>query len=300
MTHVFVSYASEDKSFTFRLANDLAQLYRIWIDKEQITGGLEWERKIDAALNECLAFIVIVSPNSNQSKWVARETLRADELKKFVVPVFLGGDLPLRLLDLQYIDFQGGYEGGFRDLLEVLKKEISPGNIRRDDANRLIGEGLRSYLDRNYPRANSLIGQALVHDPEIADSVAAFWKAIKQTQETDWAGELMPEIEIRERANLLKESVFSQQAGAHIDYYQWSVEIAASNEILDKIDFVKYTLHETFPKPLQIIRNRRTNFRLDGRAWGTFPIPVEIHFEDGTVGHGVHELHFENRQVPLE
>lgn len=299
MNQVFVSYSSKDKDFALQLVSDLERFYDVWIDKGELQGGLEWEEMIDAALQECAVFVVIVSPASNGSNWVARETIRAEQLNKYRIPVLLNGELPLRLLNVHYVDFQGQYEGGFRDLLEALKKQIEPEDRKLGDANRLVGEGIRAYLAHDYPKANGLIGQAIILDPQLADSVEAFWEAIKREQQSNWAREYIAQVQIKEAASLQQRDVYSRQAGSQIDYYQWSVEIAAGDAVLDKIDYVHYQLHETFANPNQTVRARENNFRLAGMAWGTFDILIDIAFKDGSVGHGVYELAFENRVVSL-
>jgi hypothetical protein len=299
MGHIFISYSNADKDFALRLVHDLEQYYQVWIDKTQLSGGLEWEQMIDKALSDCGLFAVVVSQDSNKSEWVARETIRAEQLGKYRIPILLSGELPLRLLNVHYVDFQGEYDGGFRDLLEVLKKQLEPEDHRHEDANRLIGEGVRAYLIKDYPKANSLIGQALILDSGIAESLEDFWQTIRQEQQTNWAGEYLSKIKIKETASLLEKHIYSEQAGEHIDYYQWSVELIASNDILDRIDYVRYKLHETFANPLQIVRARDDNFRLGGQAWGTFDILIDVYFKDGTVGNGSYELQFENRQAPI-
>jgi hypothetical protein len=299
MTQIFISYSSHDQDFALRVVADLEHYFQVWIDESQLKGGLEWEQSIDEALHKCLVFIVIVSPHSNDSQWVARETIRAEQLNKYRVPVLIDGQLPLRLLNLQYVDFQGSYEGGFRDLLEVLKKQLEPEDRRQGDANRLIGEGIRACLNNDLPTANSLIGQALILDPQLATSVDAFWMAVRREQTTDWATRFLPQISIGEWAGRLHENIYSEQAGKNVDYYRWSVEIVADEDILDKIDYVQYELHETFAEPIQIVRARKTNFRLRGAGWGTFPVKIAVYFQDGTIGSGVYELQFDNRTVPL-
>lgn len=299
MNQVFVSYSSKDKDFALQLVSDLERFYDVWIDKGELEGGLEWEQMIDAALQECAVFVVIVSAASNASNWVARETIRAEQLNKYRIPVLLNGELPLRLLNVHYVDFQGQYEGGFRDLLEALKKQIEPEDRKLGDANRLIGEGIRAYLAQDYPKANGLIGQALVLDPQLANSVEAFWEAVKREQQSNWAKDFITQVQIKEVASLQQKDVYSRQARGNIDYYQWTVEIAASAAVLDKIDYVQYQLHETFANPNQTVRARETNFRLAGMAWGTFDILIDVFFKDGSVGHGLYELSFENQIMPL-
>lgn len=300
MSDIFISYSNKDKTFAIRLVDDLERFYNVWIDKEELSGGLEWERMIEKALQDCHVFLVIVSPNSNDSEWVARETIRAENLKKYRIPIILSGDLPLRLLNLHYIDFRGDFEGGFRDLLEVLQEQIEPEDREKDEVNRLLGAGLRAQVANDYSKANNLIGQALVLEPAIAESVEALWKSLRTEAESNWATEFMAQIEIQERAKLLKSDVESKQAGDKVDVYRWRLKIVASPEILDKIDYVRYQLHETFPRPIQIIRSREKSFPIVGQAWGIFPVPIEIHFKDGTVAKGIHDLYFENRTVPLQ
>lgn len=299
MSHIFISYSNFDKYFALRLVNDLKQYYDVWIDKSEISGGLEWEQMIDKALAECHVFAVLVSQNSNKSEWVARETIRAEQLGKYRIPILLSGELPLRLLNVHYVDFQGEYEGGFRDLLEVLKRQIQPEDHRQEDSNRLIGEGLRAYLTRDYSKANNLIGQALVLDSTLAGSVEGFWKIIRQGQNTNWADELLAQIQILETATLLEKGVYSKQAKGNVNYYQWGIEVAANDNILNKIDYVKYKLHESFPNPIQIVRAREQKFRIGGQAWGTFTVFINIYFKDGTVGEGSYKLKFKNRQAPI-
>lgn len=297
--HIFISYSNKDKELALRLAGDLERFYEVWIDKAQLEGGLEWEEAIEKALTECHVFAVLVSNHSNKSEWVARETIRAEQLGKYRVPLLVNGELPLRLLNMQYVDFQGEYEGGFRDLLEVLKKQLEPQDRQQATVNRLIGEAVRAYLQGSYPKANSLIGQALILDPKLAPSETEFWSSLRVEQKTNWARELMPQIQIRERAKRTQENVYSKQAGEQVDMHQWMVEIAASPDVLERIDYVQYGLHETFREPIQIVRARDKKFPLGGQAWGTFDIQVTIYFTDNTVGHGIHPLEFLNRQIPL-
>ena len=66
------------------------------------------------------------------------------------------------------------------------------------------------------------------------------------------------------------------------DWWEWSVELDAPDEQLDKVKFVEYTLHETFPDPIRRITDRRTNFRLKTAGWGVFMIYAKVMFEDQT------------------
>jgi hypothetical protein len=75
---VFLSYASVDKSTAVRVRDDLAQHCAVFLDTTSVAGGAEWEweRTIDKAIRSCQVFAPLVTTASNQSAWVARETLR--------------------------------------------------------------------------------------------------------------------------------------------------------------------------------------------------------------------------------
>jgi hypothetical protein len=299
MSQIFISYSNRDKDFALHLVNDLERFYDVWIDKGALEGGLEWEEMIDAALQECNVFVVIVSPYSNKSDWVARETIRAEQLNKYRIPVLINGELPLRLLNVHYVDFKGEYEGGFRDLLEALKKQIEPQDRKHDEANRLVGEGIRFHFSHDYSKANSLIGQAIIIDPQIAQTVEAFWEMIKRDQQTNWASEFITQIQIKEQAKLDEKDVYAASAMRNVDYYRWTVEIAASDDILNKIDYVHYQLHPTYRNPDQVVRARENNFRLRSRGWGTFKMMIDVAFKDGSIGHGAYTLELKDQIVFL-
>jgi len=64
------------------------------------------------------------------------------------------------------------------------------------------------------------------------------------------------------------------------NYWKWSIELEANPEVLDRIAFVIYTLHETFPNPIRRISSREDNFRLETSGWGEFMIYAKVLFKD--------------------
>ena len=286
MGHIFISYASEDRPFAIQLADDLDNFYSIWIDREGITGGARWESLIEKAIAECDLFIVIVTPHSNASNWVTRETIRAEQLGKYRVPVLLEGELPLRLLELQYVDFRGDHSGGLRDLFDIIHNRLVADEVDIDQLDRLMGAGLRAYMQEDYPTANNLIGQVTILSPDFGKRLADLWKLLSEGQQTArFAENLMSDITIRERARRAADKTYNDNPA-----YEWSLELVAYDETIERIDYVKYHLHPTFENPTRIIRDRETNFRLNSVGWGTFSVEIEVHFIDGTVGHATHEL----------
>ena len=63
--------------------------------------------------------------------------------------------------------------------------------------------------------------------------------------------------------------------------YEWKIFIVAEDSILDQIDHVVYTLHPTYPNPIQKVRDRETEFAFKGKGWGEFNISAEVVFKNG-------------------
>jgi len=77
------------------------------------------------------------------------------------------------------------------------------------------------------------------------------------------------------------------------DWWQWAIWLDGSKDELDKVSRVVYTLHPTFPIPVQCIDNRKNNFRLDSSGWGEFEIFIKIVYKDGQVRKRRHWLKLE-------
>jgi hypothetical protein len=58
--------------------------------------------------------------------------------------------------------------------------------------------------------------------------------------------------------------------------YVIQVVIQANNDVLDRIEFVKYSLHSSYPNPLQTKANRENQFELKELAWGEFNLKAMV------------------------
>jgi transcription initiation factor IIF auxiliary subunit len=74
------------------------------------------------------------------------------------------------------------------------------------------------------------------------------------------------------------------------DWWKWWVWIEAEPGLLDKIDYVLYTLHFSFNDPVRKMYNRNAKFRLDTEGWGVFTIYARLYMKDGTEIPLEHEL----------
>jgi hypothetical protein len=79
-------------------------------------------------------------------------------------------------------------------------------------------------------------------------------------------------------------------------WYRWTVFLTSDDSAaLDKIEYVRYTLHPTFPNPVQDVHRRGTDtqaFPFTASGWGTFDIPIQVVLKDGRVQNLSHQLRF--------
>lgn len=93
MKRVFISHASADKPFVFRLAFELlAEGVPVWLDKWELGPGDPLITSLDSALDGSAQVLVVMSRNSSATRWVEHEvqkTLEAEERlgQRLLVPV---------------------------------------------------------------------------------------------------------------------------------------------------------------------------------------------------------------------
>ena len=106
--HVFVSYSRKDQDYARSLENDLRKRgFAVWLD-DRIDYGDRWWRTIVRAVRACAAFIVVMTPDSEESEWVEREVQLALRERKPIFPLLLRGkEFPL-LITTQYADVTAG------------------------------------------------------------------------------------------------------------------------------------------------------------------------------------------------
>ena len=123
MPQVFISYSRKDLEFVERLASDMQTAgLSVWYDLSGLEGGTQWGTEIQKAIQQSQYFLLVLSPNSLQSKWVQREFLYAENKGLKVVPLlYLPCELPMWLFDLHTIDLQGGnYDPNFWRVLKAM------------------------------------------------------------------------------------------------------------------------------------------------------------------------------------
>lgn len=108
MSHIFISYSHADHEYVNKLhAALLSEGFDAWIDG-RIDYGDQWPKVIQKHLDECNAFLIVMSGNSFESDMVQNEITRAREKKKTIFPLLLEGESWLIVQARQYVDVRDG------------------------------------------------------------------------------------------------------------------------------------------------------------------------------------------------
>jgi sulfatase modifying factor 1 len=123
---IFVSYAHQDSHFARRLAQDLRQQgLSVWIAPDSIRPGEKWVEAINRGLDESGVFVLALTPNAVESRWVKDEThvaieLNAEEKLRFMPLLVKPCDIPPLWRVHQQINFHNAYYSGLSELLATL------------------------------------------------------------------------------------------------------------------------------------------------------------------------------------
>jgi HEAT repeat protein len=157
MQHVFISYAHSDNDFAQLVRTELqAAEIQTWLAQESLKAGEDWREGIDDAIKESFAVIVIISPASDQSKYVTYEWALAYGLGIPIIPILYKSiALPQkphpRLETLQYENFSSNINRPWRRLIERLH-EIRVHAIEKEKRDPKIDEAIRALKDWDAPK----------------------------------------------------------------------------------------------------------------------------------------------------
>jgi uncharacterized protein YegL len=106
--HIFVSYSRADVDYVRVLLRHLrAQGLQVWAD-DQISPGERWDQRIRQNIDGCAAMILVMSPHSDVSEWVAEEVDYARRKNKPILPLLLAGDVFFGMGRTHYEEVKGG------------------------------------------------------------------------------------------------------------------------------------------------------------------------------------------------
>lgn len=136
---IFISYSHSDKEFAESLATQLVHAKQnVWIDTWELNAGESLIERIEGALGDADAILVLLSKNSVQSEWCKKE-LRSglirelEEKSVLVIPVVLDDcEVPLFLKEKLWVDFRKNKDEQWALLLRSLDRISNPSQGRVD------------------------------------------------------------------------------------------------------------------------------------------------------------------------
>jgi hypothetical protein len=124
---IFISYSRRDQEFVTRLASDLdAQVAGVWFDQSAIQAGEKWHDEIMEGIEQCKAFVLVLSPDAMKSRYVREEVNKALELGKTIFPILYRpanwtDEIGSLVREIQTVDLRSGsYTDNFHKLVDGL------------------------------------------------------------------------------------------------------------------------------------------------------------------------------------
>jgi len=103
--HIFLSSAPDDRPYARKLQNLLSRRPDVTVfTTETLSAGEDWESRLREELSKCDVFLVLLSPNSVDSKWVLHELGAAWAIGKRIISIAtdrrISSKIPLSLPEL--------------------------------------------------------------------------------------------------------------------------------------------------------------------------------------------------------
>lgn len=173
MRQVFISYSSADAARAEEIVKSLeAAQIRCWMAPRNIRVGSNYTKDIPRAIKECPCFLLVLSPRSQESKWVNKELTRAINQEKTILPLMIedftvSEGFEFLLEDVQIRPYFSDPEAILREVLARIRRaapqpESAPPaeNLSPDEMWRkgkaLYGEGKHAEAVAWYQKAADL------------------------------------------------------------------------------------------------------------------------------------------------
>jgi len=137
---IFISYSHSDKEVVDNLAaNMVKRNAQVWVDTWELNVGDSLIQRVQEAITESDALLVILSKASVQSEWCKKELnsgliRELDEKRVVVLPVLLEDcEIPLFLREKMYADLRSNFESGLNSIMDAIAKVSNSTQSRFDD-----------------------------------------------------------------------------------------------------------------------------------------------------------------------
>jgi hypothetical protein len=134
---IFISYSHADADFVKKLGMNLVRRnVHVWIDNWELNVGDSILNRVQGAIEQSGALLIVLSKASVASSWCNKELnaglmRELEEKRVLVLPVLIEDcDIPIFLREKKYADFRTKFDDGLKELIEALAKVTSTGQGR--------------------------------------------------------------------------------------------------------------------------------------------------------------------------
>lgn len=154
---VFISYSHSDELIVNKLTAHLVKHNaNVWVDTWELNIGDSILNKVQDAIQESSALLVVLSKASVESEWCKKELSAGlmrelDEKRVVVLPVLVDDcQIPVFLREKMYADLRGDFDDGLHKILDAIAKVTNAYQGRLEENDRTVdwsedwgyGEGL--------------------------------------------------------------------------------------------------------------------------------------------------------------
>jgi hypothetical protein len=136
---IFVSYSHADKAFVNKLAANLVKHdAHVWVDTWELNVGDSILNRVQEAIQESSALLIVLSRASVASEWCKKElnaglVRELDEKRVVVLPVLVEEcEIPVFLREKMYADFRTDFKSGLKLLVDAVARvtKIDQGRLK--------------------------------------------------------------------------------------------------------------------------------------------------------------------------
>ena len=157
--YVFISYRSTEETFAYETKNILKKNgIESWMAPESIPAGSDYGSEIPPAIKGCFAFVLLLSKQAQDSKWIPKEMDGAINNGKVIIPFQIDDSnlidsFDFRLSDCQRIKAYQRMSEAYGELVQRLKELIPVNNgLISDEENNSFREKLHNHMKFNQQR----------------------------------------------------------------------------------------------------------------------------------------------------
>lgn len=174
--YVFISYRSTEETFAYETKNILKKNgIESWMAPESIPAGSDYGSEIPPAIKGCFAFVLLLSKQAQESKWIPKEMDGAINNGKIIIPFQIDDSnlidsFDFRLSDSQRIKAYQRMSEAYGELVQRLKELIPVNNgLISDDENNSFRERRIKHFEINRQRIEGFY--ALIKDLSIEKGI---------------------------------------------------------------------------------------------------------------------------------